>query len=159
MIQKISDFIYRVTGVIITILLVSIVFLTFVQVLSRYVFKFSIDWAQELVVYIMVWLVFLGCSMGMRDGEVATLTIVTEKLDRKKQKILGVISNILIIVFSVVSAYYNREVIGFAMQRKSPIMGIRMGYVSFPFTVLSVIVAFNCIISITNLLKSKEHTI
>ena len=62
MLKKLSDFIYKITGVFISVDLAVIVVLSFSQVVSRYVFSFSISWAQELVTYLLVWLVFMGCG-------------------------------------------------------------------------------------------------
>jgi TRAP-type C4-dicarboxylate transport system permease small subunit len=156
MIRKISDIIYKATGVIISCFLALIVVLTFAQVMSRYLFKFSIDWAQELTVYLMVWLVFLGCSMGMKNEEVASLSFVIQKFNQRVQKIFKLLANSCIILFSLVSTYHNREVVAFAMKKRSPIIGIKMGYVSVAFSICSVIVAINCGIAIYDTVKKKE---
>ena len=153
MIRKISYWIYRFTGVVISIMLGLIVVLTFAQVISRYVFSFSIDWTQELTIYIMVWMVFLGCSMGMRKHEVATMSFVMEKLPLKIQKAARLLCNICLITFLVICIIVNTEIIEGAMKRISPIMKIKMGYISAAFSVSSAIIAFNCCIDFYDAMK------
>ena len=110
-IDKISNALYKITGVLITTSMFVIVILTFVQVISRFVFRFSIQWSQELIIYLMMWLVFLGCSMGIRDHEVASLTIVTGRLSPKMQLIFEIITDVVLIWFCVVAIYGNHELI------------------------------------------------
>ena len=99
MLKKLSDFIYKITGVFISVDLAVIVVLSFSQVVSRYVFSFSISWAQELVTYLLVWLVFMGCCMGLRDNEVAALTIVVDKLSPHMKKTARILVQVLLIMF------------------------------------------------------------
>lgn len=113
----------------------AIVVLVFLQVISRYVFQFSIDWAQELTVYLLIWMVFMGCSMGMRDNQVVSLTLVTDQLPRIAQELLKIVVNLLLIFFFVVCTIGNVEIIQFAMNRISPVLKIKMGYISAAFSV------------------------
>lgn len=69
--RKLCDILYRITGGIVVTLMIEIILMTFLQVFTRYIINASIPWAQELIVYSMVWMVLLGCSMGMRKHEVA----------------------------------------------------------------------------------------
>ena len=153
MLKKISDFIYRLTGIFISLDLATIVVLAFAQVVSRYVFSFSISWAQELVTYLLVYLVFLGCSMGLRDGEVAALTIVVDKMNEKQQKIIKIVVQILLIVFCVYGIIANQEVMMNMWSKKSSILRLNLGYVSIAFTLSSGIIIFNSIIAIIDLAK------
>lgn len=151
MLKKCCDALYKATGVVITAGLFSIVILVFLQVISRYVFKFSINWAQELTVYILIWLVFLGCSMGMRDNEVASLTIVTDRLPNTGKWLCAMAVNILMIMFLAVTILANREIIAFAMRRTSPVMKIKMGYISSAYSVSSLFTILYCIEKILQL--------
>ena len=47
-------------------LLVSIVIITFVQVLFRYVFQFSLAWTEELARYIFLWLAALSIAYAFK---------------------------------------------------------------------------------------------
>lgn len=154
MLKKLSDFIYKITGVFISVDLAVIVVLSFSQVVSRYVFSFSISWAQELVTYLLVWLVFMGCCMGLRDNEVAALTIVVDKLSPNMKKMARILVQVLLIMFCVVGFWANQEIIANMWNKKSSILRMNLGYVSLAFSVSNVIIIFNAVLEIGNILKS-----
>ena len=154
MLKKLSDFIYKITGGFISVDLAVIVVLSFSQVVSRYVFSFSISWAQELVTYLLVWLVFMGCCMGLRDNEVAALTIVVDKLSPNMKKTARILVQVLLIMFCVVGFWANQEIIANMWNKKSSILRMNLGYVSLAFSVSNVIIIFNAVLEIGNILKS-----
>lgn len=165
MLKKLSDLIYKIIGVLISLDLALIVVLSFAQIVSRYVFSFSISWAQELVTFLLVWLVFMGCCMGLRDNEVAALTIVVDKLSPTQKKLAKITVQVLLIVFCVVGIGANREVIANMWNKKSSILRMNLGYVSLAFSVSNVIIIFNSILDIASNVKAlisgegKEETV
>lgn len=165
MLKKLSDLIYKIIGVLISLDLALIVVLSFAQIVSRYVFSFSISWAQELVTFLLVWLVFMGCCMGLRDNEVAALTIVVDKLSPTQKKLARITVQVLLIVFCVVGIVANREVIANMWNKKSSILRMNLGYVSLAFSVSNVIIIFNSILDIASNVKAlisgegKEETV
>ncbi len=165
MLKKLSDLIYKIIGVLISLDLALIVVLSFAQIVSRYVFSFSISWAQELVTFLLVWLVFMGCCMGLRDNEVAALTIVVDKLSPTQKKLARITVQVLLIVFCVVGIGANREVIANMWNKKSSILRMNLGYVSLAFSVSNVIIIFNSILDIASNVKAlisgegKEETV
>ena len=58
------------------------------QVLLRYVFNSSIDWADELSRLTFVWSVFLAIPLGIREGLHVGVELLTTRLPAKIQDIL-----------------------------------------------------------------------
>ena len=154
MLEKLSGFIYKITGVLISVDLAVIVVLSFSQVVSRYVFSFSIAWAQELVTYLLVWLVFMGCSMGLRDREVAALTLVVDRLSPNMKRMFGILVQMLLILFCAVGFWANREVIANMWNKKSSILRMNLGFVSLAFSVSNLMIIFNSVLEIGKNIKS-----
>lgn len=154
MLKKVSDGIYKITGVLISVDLAVIVCLSFAQVVSRYIFSFSITWAQELITYLLVWLVFMGCSMGLRDNDVAALTVVVDKFSPNGKRIARMAVQVLLILFCAVGIWANNEVIANMWNKKSSIMKMNLGYVSLAFTVSSAVIIFNSILEIIDCMKA-----
>ena len=42
--------------------------LVFVNVVARYMFNYSIIWAEEISQYLMIWIAFLGAGLALREG-------------------------------------------------------------------------------------------
>lgn len=133
--RKLCDILYRITGVIVVTLMIEIILMTFLQVFTRYIINASIPWAQELIVYSMVWMVLLGCSMGMRKHEVACMDLLIGKLPPKGQKIIRIINNLILVSFLTVLLFINKEVVANAMSRLSGMMRIPMGYVNLSLSI------------------------
>lgn len=148
--DKLSNILYKITGIWITGSLFFIVGLAFIQVISRFVFKFSIQWSQELIVYMMMWLVFLGCSMGLRDHEVASLTMVVNRLSPKWKIIVEMLVDLILIAFFIIAITANMELIKLASARKSSIMKINM---AFQATAFSVGMGLSCFYTILEFFK------
>jgi hypothetical protein len=42
--------------------------LVFTNVVTRYLFGFSLNWAEETSRYLMIWVAYLGAGLAMREG-------------------------------------------------------------------------------------------
>ena len=159
--RKLSDILYKITGAINVVLITLIIVLTFLQVLLRYITHISMPWAQELTVYAMVWMVFFGCSMGMRKHEVANLTLLEQALPYRGKQILTIINNAILITFLVIIFKANIAVIENAMNRLSGMMRIPTGYVNIALSVMAVLVILYGLIdvydAVMNLINYKKE--
>jgi len=54
--------------------------LIFFQVVSRYVFGFSLEWSEELARFLFVWTVFLGSALIMGESGHLAVRLLPEKL-------------------------------------------------------------------------------
>jgi C4-dicarboxylate transporter, DctQ subunit len=84
-----------VTSLIFTSLLV------FVQVVLRYIFNYSLSWSEEIARYLIVWFVFIGSSIAVREKAHATMDALVTYLPVKGKKIFSIIANLISIVFCV----------------------------------------------------------
>ena len=96
-------------------LLVSIVAITFIQVLFRYVFQFSLAWTEELARYIFLWLAALSIAHGFKTKSHFALTFLVDRVGVKQKNIIFIIVNLSILTFLSVFVWkafeYNLSVI------------------------------------------------
>ncbi len=81
--------------------------LLFVNVVLRYVFMKPIYWAEELVRYLMVWLIFIGASQVTSWGGHVGVDILPRFLSKRGNLILAFAVNVVCIAFCIVLAYYS----------------------------------------------------
>ena len=67
----------------------------FVNVISRYLLKYSLAFTEELVVSLFVWLTLLGAAVAFREGSHLGFSFITDRLPQKVQKILVWLSGFL----------------------------------------------------------------
>ena len=58
----------------------------FVNIISRYLLKYSLAFTEELVVSFFVWLTLLGAAIAFREGSHLGFTFITDRLPVKIQK-------------------------------------------------------------------------
>ena len=100
MLKKIYTFMNRVENVILIITFVIMILSTFAQVINRNFIGLSISWFEELARYSMVYMTLFATVLGLRDGSQISITLLTDITKGNIKKIILIISNIFIIIFS-----------------------------------------------------------
>jgi len=91
--------------------MVLILALVVAQVVMRYVFNSPLTWSEELAVFVMIWLTFIGSLICMRDNEHIEVTILVDHMPRALQRIVMVFSRMASIFFLLVVVYYGFELV------------------------------------------------
>lgn len=100
---KIDAVVEKLQTLVCFILFFGIVVLGSIAVFSRFVFNLSIVWAEEMMRFACIWLVFIGSALTVRkDGHVA-IDILQESLHRvpKVQAVFYVISRVIGMIFLI----------------------------------------------------------
>jgi len=84
------------------ILLLVMVTIAFVNVVSRFTFKFSISYIEELEVYLYVWLVMLGSAIAFKRWSHLCVSLLVEKLPDRLRKYIRILVTFLSIGFFAV---------------------------------------------------------
>lgn len=80
-------------------LLVSIVVVTFVQVLSRYVLQTSLAWTEELARYFFIWLASLGAAYAFKTRSHFLIRFVIDKFSQTLQNAVATFVAGLLVLF------------------------------------------------------------
>jgi len=94
-----------IEGKICAILLGVSVSLAFYEVISRYFFHFSIDWAEEITLYAIAWMTMFGSSKLIKEDEHVRVTILPAILSSERRSILEFLNALVSLVFSLVVTY------------------------------------------------------
>jgi len=89
------------------LLLAIMVTIDFLNVLTRYFFKYSMAFTEELTVYLFVWVILLGTSMAFREGTHMAVTVFYSKLSKGLRKPLFLLANILSAIFFIALFYFG----------------------------------------------------
>jgi C4-dicarboxylate transporter DctQ subunit len=83
--------------------------LLFANVLLRYWFLSPISWAEELTLYIMVWIVFVGSSVAIRTRGHIAIDLLPMALSLSGRRRLAMLVGLVTLVFLVVFFYYSGQ--------------------------------------------------
>ena len=79
----------------------TIVAIVTTEVTLRYLFSHSMIFTEELSRYLMVWIVFLGSALAIRDGSHIRIQILVNRLGPRLQQIVKLAAYALIIAFLI----------------------------------------------------------
>jgi C4-dicarboxylate transporter DctQ subunit len=83
--------------------------LLFTNVVLRYVFLAPISWAEELTLYTMVWIVFIGSSVAIRTRGHIAIDLLPLVLSPAARQRLAVAVAVIILVFLAVFFFYSGQ--------------------------------------------------
>lgn len=133
---------------------------TFFSVISRYVFSFTFEWAEELSRFLFVWSVFLGSALIMGENGHLAVEFLPNKL---KGKTAGLFVEFFIkmcsYIFIIILLTQGFKMTRMMMFQTSPGMGIPMGIIYSVIPVSSILMILYTIQdSIAFVRKVKSHT-
>lgn len=141
--KKIDKGIEMVQLVICCIIMFAIMWLTFFMVFFRYVLNNSIVWAEEILRYLMIWVVLVGAGLTTRVDEHVCMDGVQGILERwpKIRAAHYIITRLIVFVFMIVLWAPAMELInrtGGSTATSLPWLPKTLVYISFPAGILSV---------------------
>jgi C4-dicarboxylate transporter DctQ subunit len=102
--------------------------LLFVNVVLRYVFHHSIYWAEELVRYLMVWLIFVGGSQVVKVEGQIKVDVLVRTLPERVQRVWGLVVDAISLAMLLVLTWYSCQQCArvLASQQISPALELPM---------------------------------
>jgi len=124
-----------------------------VQVFFRYVVRYPLTWAMEIIVIGFVWTVILGACFTMRYRAHIKFTLIYDLLKPKPAAAFRMLGNLIILVtFSslVFASWKYSFFVGFL---KTPALRISYTYIFLPFTYFLCSISFYTITEIIEDIK------
>ena len=97
----------RIEEILAAICLTIMTILTFANVVARYVFSASFSFSEEITTYLFVLLSLLGTAIAAKRSEHLGLSILTDAVGPKTEKILKIIGYTVAVLFSGCIFYYG----------------------------------------------------
>lgn len=118
------------------------------QVVFRYVINFSLSWSQDLLTYILIWSVFIGISLAVRERRHIKVELAFLILPEKANFYLKVLSNYIFMIFCGIISYYSLQKV-YKLIFVNPQMSESTG---LPMWIIQVAIPFGFILSIYRLI-------
>ncbi|MWD29347.1 TRAP transporter small permease subunit [Aquicoccus sp. SCR17] len=105
MIGRISAGWARVEVTVAAILAVAITLLILLNVVTRSL-NVALYWVDELAIYTMAWMTFLGASAGLHYGQVVAVTVLTDPLPPRLRAVTGTLVDIAVLAFALFMLWF-----------------------------------------------------
>ena len=112
---KLSYYLSWITRSLIAYLILSIFVLVFILIFLRYVFSTSLLWGEQVTKWLMIWVVFLGVGIAIREKENVVVQLFTDFLPSRIRITILLLSKIILlsfilfvlVVFGIIQAINN----------------------------------------------------
>ena len=132
------------------VIFVIIMILLFMQVVSRYVFKHSFTWTEELGQLLFVWMTYLGVSSAVTYRKHLRIDALLNAVPFKVKKAMLIISDIIFIIFNIYLIFPFVQLIGTIGSSRTPILGIPK---AISYWLIPVILVFSCFKLVLDIIK------
>jgi TRAP-type C4-dicarboxylate transport system permease small subunit len=129
MLKKFENGLVKINQIVLGLMVFVMFLLVFTNVITRYIFSYSINWAEELSRYLMVWTAFLGAGLAMREGQHVAIEILHEYLPKSFRKYFKAFIGLLIIGFLGILAYLGFQYALVSMEQNSAVLRWSMGMI------------------------------
>lgn len=91
---------------ILTIMFVMVT-ITSAQVFCRYVLGSALSWPEEVNIFLMAWLTFIGSAIALAEGSHMGVTFFVEHLPTALQKYIQIFCDFCVLISLLVMSYYG----------------------------------------------------
>ena len=139
----------------------AIMVVTFVAMVNRNFIKASMPWTEEVAMYSMIYMALLGTEVGLRDGTQVAVTAVIEKLHGVTKKIVSIIEQIILEIFSFVMLKAGLALFSKQLQtgQTTPVLKVPMSVMYFSLVLtFALILVIQAVVLVEKVmdLKNKE---
>ena len=160
-IKKALSYITNVEYAIMVVTFVAMVIAHFISVVNRNFIKASMPWTEEVAMYSMIYMALLGTEVGLRDGTQVAVTAVIEKLHGVTKKIVSIIEQIILEIFSFVMLKAGLALFSKQLQtgQTTPVLKVPMSVMYFSLVLtFALILVIQAVVLVEKVmdLKNKE---
>lgn len=151
--RKLNGLACRFEKGLLLILLVAMVFLGFLQILSRFVLKSPIVWSEGLLMYMFVWSSFIGASLAVAESVHFEVEVFMTLLPENVQKWTACFVQFLIMAFAVFVVLKGSYLCFVNQRQMMPLLPFSMTwpYMALPFS--GVFMTIHTLGNMTSILK------
>ncbi len=97
--KKIMNAIAGCEKLVMSLILLFVTGITFINVLVRKLTTGQFAWTEELVVNLFVLMIMLGCALCVREGGLITLSLIYDRMKARGKKVLTIVCTVFDCVF------------------------------------------------------------
>ncbi len=97
----------RFNQILIGLMLVIMFIFVFTNVVTRYIFGFSIATAEEISTFLMIWVTYLGAGLALREGSLASIDLFQDRLSESLRRRLRVFLGVVMVLFFLILVYFG----------------------------------------------------
>jgi len=159
--QTYLNFIHKVNRIlkyIVSLVFIILSILVILQVITRFIVDYPLSWTEEISKYLMIYIVFLGSALAMRNHQHIAIDFLPEVLGGKNKHRLTVIVLWICILFFGALTYYGSILTVIVVGQASPTLQFSMSLAYAAVPIGSILMLLNAVAMLVEMrLNNKNH--
>lgn len=151
------DFVNKIVGVLVGLMLAFMSLLVIAQVFFRFVIKTPLHWSEELSRYLMIYVVFLGAALVLRKQRMIAIEFVSETISESMRKVLKTVILLIVIGFSLILLVQGIDILDRVSGQTSAGLGVKMSYSYAAIPMGAALLIMNAVATILEFFVKKEE--
>ena len=147
----------KLLDVISIVLMIAMVLFLLIQLVGRAAFRHGFPWTEESAKICLIFLAYVGASMTSVNGNHVSVTILSDMLKGRSQKVIFVIQQLIAMAFLVLVFIYSFPALEIAKRSVTTNTHINNAVIYSCVPIASVIMFFGHLMKVIVQLFSKEY--
>lgn len=140
--------VFRVIDVIfkslLVVLFVVLIFAVGANVAGRYVFNFSLAWADELSRFLFIWVIFVGAALAYFRDEHISVGLLVDRLAPRPASAVSIVKNLIILAILLVMVWGAWQVMVTA-PGASALLGVPLNWINISVPLAAGMMVLMCL--------------
>jgi TRAP-type C4-dicarboxylate transport system permease small subunit len=150
LVVKITGWVLFAVGIVFTVLIV-------MEVVSRYVFSYSISLADASAQYLLVWFFLLGASVALRERAHVGFELLINMLSGPPYLVLLIVGQLMALGFFVLMLWSGAAIIPSALEEVEGATGVSLSWVMAAFPIGFALLIYTQFAVFVSAMRSRGH--
>lgn len=141
--QRLEQLVVAANRAVIFLMMAVMASLVFLNVVTRYIFNFSIIWAEEVSQYLMIWIAYLGAGLALREGRHVAVEMLQDRLPAALARRVRMAVGGLVLAFLGVVTLLGFQFVAFVWSQETPVLNVSLGIPSLAIPIGTLLFALH----------------
>lgn len=132
---------------IVSVMFIALAVLVFFQVITRFVIDYPLAWSEEISKYLMIYIVFFGSALAVKDRQHIAIDFLTEIVSPANKRKLNGLILIICSIFFVILTYFGFVLTFTVLDQATPTLRFSIAWAYAAIPVGSLFMLLNAIYS------------
>lgn len=143
---------------VVSVMFIALAVLVFFQVITRFVIDYPLAWSEEISRYLMIYIVFLGSALAVKDRQHIAIDFLTEIVKPANKRRLNGVILVISSLFFIILTYFGFVLTFTVLDQATPTLRFSIAWAYAAIPIGSLLMLLNAIYSFINPPPKEEIT-
>lgn len=156
--KKISGIIDKVEDSIGLVCYVTMFIVVLIQVFFRFVLHNALSWTEEVARYLMIWMICVGISAGVKSRAHIGIEAIVDRLPKKVSRVMAFVIDIVVLLIYICTAVFSVQMVisTYESQQLTPSTRIPMYWIYMALPLGFILSSFRQVLHVLSFLFERK---